>query len=140
MQMSTRTIMLLAGGWTLIVWGTRIPLLEADATTSDWLRIGMGILAALVIGAAALRSSSVPDRVRGWVNVGFAFVMVFLWLPSLLSVWTNEHDLGFRLVHTVLAATSMGFGVILAQRAQDTFRSTERSEENVDDVRREQRG
>lgn len=123
--MSTRTIMLLAGAWTSVVWATRIPLLEPDAVANDWLRIGMGLTAGLSVAVVALRYSSVADRVRAWINVGFAFAMVILWLPSLLSVWTNDHSLGFRVVHTLLAATSMGFGVALAQRAQDTFRSSD---------------
>lgn len=122
--------MWLAAGWTLVVWGTRIPLLEADAAANDWLRAGLGLLAGLSVGIAALRYASLRERVRAWINVGFAFAMVVLWLPSLLSVWTNDHSLGFRLVHTFLAATSMGFGVALAQRAQDTFRATEASEES----------
>lgn len=130
--------MLLAAGWTVVVWGTRIPLLEADATLNDWLRIGLGLVAGLGVGLAGLRYAAVPRRVRAWLNVGFAFAMVLLWFPSLLSVWTNDHSVSFRLVHTALAATSMGFGVALAQRAQDTFRATEKSEQNVDHVRREQ--
>lgn len=117
--------MLVAGLWTLVVWGTRIPLLEADAAVTDWLRIGLGLGAGLALGLSALRYSRVPDRVRAWINVAFAFAMIVLWLPSLLSVWTNDHSLGFRVVHTLLAAISMGFGVALAQRAQDTFRTTQ---------------
>ncbi len=132
--------MLLAGAWTVVVWGTRIPLLEPGATVNDWLRIGAGLVAGLVVGVAALRPAAISHRARAWINVGFAFAMIFLWLPSLLSVWTNDHELGFRLVHTTLAGGSMGLGVALAQRAQDTFRNVERSEQHVDHDRREQPG
>lgn len=138
--MSTRTLMAVAGIWTLIVWGTRIPLLETDATGSDWFRIGLGVVAAVVVIGGAVRYAATAPRMRAWVNVAFAFAMVFLWLPSLLSVWTNDHELGFRLVHTALAGISMGFGVALAQRAQDTFRPTEGSHQDIDDVGREEGG
>jgi hypothetical protein len=131
--------MLLAATWTVVVWATRIPLLEPDATVSDWIRIGIGLLTGFAVGAVGLRYPSVPARGRAWINVGFAFVMVFLWLPSLLSVWTTDHQLAFRLVHTTLAAASMGFGVALAQRAQDTFRAVGPSEQHVDHDRGEER-
>lgn len=127
--------MIVAGVWTLLVWATRIPLLEPDASLQDWLRIGAGLLAGAAVLVSALRSQ--PGRLRAWINIGFAFAMIFLWLPSLLSVWATDNSVGFRIVHTVLAGVSMGFGVALAQRAQDVMRRLQ-SDEDVDDVRREE--
>lgn len=131
--------MILAGLWTLLVWGTRIPLLEADAGVRDWVRIGAGLSAGAIVLVSGLRAAKHDRRFIAWMNIGFAFAMIFLWLPSLLSVWTTDNSLGFRLVHTTLAGVSMGFGVALAQRAQDVMRSVE-SDEHVDDVSREQQG
>lgn len=131
--------MVLAGGWTLVVWGTRIPLLEAGATGSDWLRIAAGLAAGAMVLVGGLRTRSLGTRTVAWINIAFAFAMVFLWLPSLLSVWTTDNTMGFRLVHTALAGVSMGFGVVLAQRAQDDMKGVS-SDERVDDERREQEG
>ena len=124
-----------AGAWTLFVWLTRIPLVEPEAGPEAWIRVAAALAAGLVVLAGAWQFTRWEPRTTAWLNIGFAFAMVFLWLPSLLSVWGNDNSLGFRLVHTLLAGVSMGFGVVLAQRAQDTMRS---SEQNVDHVSGEQ--
>ncbi len=131
--------MWIAGGWTLVVWGTRIPLLEPDATSADIVRIGVGLGVGLMLLLAAAQLPKWAPRITAWLNVAFAFVMIFLWLPSLISVWSTDYDMGFRLVHTVLAGVSMGFGVVLAQRAQDVFRANP-SEQDVGDVGGEEAG
>ena len=120
-----------AGAWTLLVWLTRIPLVEADAGPGAWIRIGAALAAGVLVVVAAWRLADWEPRTIAWINIGFAFAMVFLWLPSLLSVWSNDNSLGFRLVHTLLAAVSMGFGVLLAQQGQDTMRSSEKDVHNV---------
>ncbi len=99
-MISRRTLGWVIAAWTLISWGGRIGLLT-DADTADlwsWLRIG-GSLALGLVTAAAFVSGRV---VRGTGYV-FAVWTGFVWVRSLVTVWTEPNTPAFRLVHTALA-------------------------------------
>lgn len=93
--------------WTLAAWGGRIGLLTAPeaAEAVTWLRVG-GSLATGLAGAAALAVGG-GGTARRTIGV-YAAWTAGVWGTSLVDVWTHDHPLGFRLVHTALAAVSVG--------------------------------
>ncbi len=107
-----------AGLWALFVWIGRVSLLtaaeRADALT--WTRV----VGSLLLGGALLLVAwrSPANAPAGWLLAGVAAWTILLWLPSLVTVWWREHGVGFRLVHTVLAVTSIGFGLLLGRLAR----------------------
>jgi hypothetical protein len=87
-------------GWTALSWGGRISLLTGAERTDPWAwtRIGGSILIGLVVaGALLVRRWRWP----GWLLAGW---VTMIWGRSLYGVWTDPNTLGFRLVHTGLAA------------------------------------
>jgi len=115
--MSNRLLAALIGVWAAVTWGTRINLLtdpeSADPTT--WLRVGASIVAAVGAVVGLLR---VGRRSRALVAT-YAAVTAIVWVGSLFSVWTTEHPLGFRLVHTALAAVSLVLAGAASARLRD---------------------
>lgn len=109
-------------GWTVLVytlasWGGRIGLLtEADAADlTSWIRI----VGSLVVGLAAAIALIWGRRVRPMAVV-FAVFTTFIWVRSLISVWTTPNSLGFQLVHSVLAALWFVLVVLTLRAAQAT--------------------
>lgn len=115
--MSRRTLAIVIGVWALVTWGGRINLLTdpeaADPTT--WLRVGASLAAAAGAVVGLLR----VGRLSRSLVATYVAVTAFVWVASLVSVWSSEHPLGFRLVHTGLAVVSLG----LAGVASQTIRS-----------------
>lgn len=102
--MLSRTILAIAiAAWTLLSWGGRIRLLtEAEQDVGNWLRIG----GSLLLGAAAVAVLLVAEGggLERWILTLFAAWSTVLWLRSLISVWTGDQSMAFKVVHTVLAA------------------------------------
>lgn len=94
------------GGWALLTWGGRVGLLTGSEASDPvtWLRVGGSLLAAGlgVWGLLRARTGGV------WV---YAVVTAAVWVTSLISVWTTPNTVGFRAVHTLLAAVSGGLAV-----------------------------
>ena len=101
--MSNRLLAVLIGVLAVVTWGTRINLLTGSADPTTWLRVGASIVAAAGAVVGLLR---VGRRSRALVAT-YVAVTAIVWVGSLVSVWTTEHPLGFRLVHTALAAVSL---------------------------------
>lgn len=111
----SRRLALAIGVWALITWGGRINLLTdpeaGDPTT--WLRVG----ASLVAAAGAVVGLLVTSRWSRSLLATYAAVTGIVWVVSLVSVWSNDHELGFRLVHTLLAAVSLVLAFLAARQA-----------------------
>lgn len=104
----------IAGVWTLMIWGSRVRLLTGDeaARTEVWVRIVASlVLGAAVVGVALIARNGGPGRWGLGIVAGFAVWMTYVWGSSAISVFTNDHSTGFRVVHTVLAAGSIGLAV-----------------------------
>ncbi len=111
-------LMAAAGLWALLVWSGRVSLLtgaeRAEAFT--WGRVAGSLLLASALLVVAWRSSA--SSPAGWLLAAFASWMVLLWLPSLLAVWSTDQSVGFRLVHSVLAVTSISFALLVGRLAR----------------------
>ncbi len=120
-MISRRTLGWVIAAWTLISWGGRIGLLtDADgADLRSWLRIGGSLALGLVTGAAFVSGRMV--RVTGYV---FAAWTSFVWVRSLVTVWTEPNTLAFRLVHTALALVWFALVAGAVRAAQATGSAT----------------
>lgn len=114
--MVSRTVLAIAiGVWTLLAWGGRVRLLT-DAEHGDlgnWVRIGGSLLVGGVAVAALLLAAG--GGWERWALTVFAVWTSVIWIRSLVTVWTGDQSMAFKMVHTVLAA---GF-LILAYLAAD---------------------
>lgn len=103
--MVTRTVLAIGIGiWTLLAWGGRVRLLT-DADQGDignWVRIGGSLLVGgMAVAALFLAAGGAWER---WALALFAVWTAGIWIRSLLTVWTGNQSMAFKLVHTVLAA------------------------------------
>lgn len=110
-----------AAVWTFIAWGNRIGLLTGDESSDPWtwIRVGGSLVfgvALAVIGIELWRGRPLsPWMAR--VFVGFAALMLVVWIRSAASVLTGDESLAFKAVHVVLASISIGFGIVLGRFA-----------------------
>ncbi len=103
--MVSRTVLAIAiAGWTLTTWGGRIRLLTdaEQADVGNWMRIGGSLLIG-TLAVIALLFAAQSSIERALLTL-FAVWSLGLWLRSLVSVWTGEASMGFKSVHTLLAA------------------------------------
>jgi hypothetical protein len=99
--MSYRRLAVLIAVWALVTWGGRIGLLQEGAGWLDWTRIAGSLAVAATAAALLWRGRRSPVL---WVYSGFT---ALIWVTSLVSVWSGEHSVGFRLVHSALAGGSL---------------------------------
>lgn len=102
--MISRTVLAVAiGAWTLFAWGGRIRLLtQGEQDLANWLRIGGSLLVGVVAVVGLIMAGG--GGLERWALTLFAAWSAGIWLRSLVLVWTGEQSLGFKIVHTVLAA------------------------------------
>lgn len=98
--MSHRRLAVLVAVGALVTWGGRIGLLQS-AGWLDWARIAGSLAVAAMATALLWRGRRSPLL---WIYSGFT---ALIWVSSLVSVWSNEHSVGFRLVHSALAGGSL---------------------------------
>lgn len=51
----------------------------------------------------------------GEIIGGFGLLILVIWLRSSLSALTGDEGIGFKAVHFVLAAVSIGFGLVMGR-------------------------
>lgn len=121
----TRGLALALAAWTVLTWGTRIPLAWSD----DELTVGEKLLAMapvavfLVVGVsaglAAWRGLGPAPRVVGALAVWSAVY----WAIRLPLIFTGDHPVGFLVAHSVLAVVAGGLSsAILVGLARDRSR------------------
>lgn len=98
----------IAAVWTVIVWGNRIALLTSDAGADDWFRIGGALAFAVALGVVAVltKKAASPSQWATPVAWGFLTFTVAVWVPSVVRVLPGAYDIGFKVVHAVLALVS----------------------------------
>lgn len=105
--------------WTFIAWGNRISLLTGDESSDPWtwIRVGGSLLfgLALAVIAVVLWRGKPLVRWMAGVFVGFGVLMLVIWLHSAFSVLGDDESAAFKVVHMVLAAISIGFGLVLSR-------------------------
>lgn len=114
----TRLVLGLSALWTLVVWGSRIGLVEDGSSWWSWARIAVS----LGFGAALLIVWLRPDGIRPALTVaimaGYAGWMVVVWIPSLIDTLGADEGLGFRLVHLALGIISLASGAVIGGSAR----------------------
>lgn len=106
--------------WTLFVWIGRVRNIVADDSLSG---SGLGLRLALalpfVILAAALTVTLLRfvsfARARGYrlsrqIATALAAFGIVVWLIRGSDILLESHEVGFKIVHTVLAVTTIGLG------------------------------
>ena len=57
-------------------------------------------------------------RRDGWILRAAAIWTIWVWGTRIWNIWGDDHGLGFKVVHTVLAAVSIAFAVALLRIAR----------------------
>ncbi len=112
--------------WTFLVWTTRIANIWRDADLDTGERWGRTLL------AVSFTVLAIAAAVALWRRLGQATVVavgalaawtIAVWVVRGIGILAADHDLGFKVVHTVLAVVSIVLAV-LAWR--ETRRETRR--------------
>lgn len=109
--MRRRLPLILLVVWTLLVWSSRIRNVLQDDDLSGfgtaW-RLGAAALFLVLAVAAAVRT-------RPWLAVLVAWTVGW-WLVRGIGILVDDHDVGFKVVHTVLMVVSIGLAMWAWQR------------------------
>jgi hypothetical protein len=114
--------------WTFFVWTTRIGNIWRDADLDTSGKVGRTVLAltftllAAGVVVALWRRASWTGRavlaLAGWT--------VGVWIVRDVSILAADHDVGFKVVHTVLAVVSIVLSVLAWREAQPVRPPAER--------------
>ncbi len=115
----TRSFAFLLCGWTLFTWTTRVPLLLRDhALSASGKAVALLPVLVFVIGAATT-ATAVARRLdsAGQAVLALAAWSIVYWPVRLAFVLTNDHKLGFYVVHALLGVIAVGLSVLAARGA-----------------------
>jgi hypothetical protein len=104
--------------WTLLVWTTRIGNIWGDDALDTAGKVGRTALAlsftvlAVAVAVAALRRGPGPLR---WTVAALASWTTGVWVVRSVGIVASDHDLGFTVVHLVLAAVSIVLAALAAR-------------------------
>ena len=109
--------------WTLFVWTGRIRNVWADASLDTAGKVGRSALATsfvvlavpTLVWALRRRRSGIPAAMR-YVVVPLAAWTTGVWIVRSAGIWVHDHPIGFKVVHTVLAAISIALAALAVQR------------------------
>jgi hypothetical protein len=96
-------------GWTVFMWATRIRNAAAQDDLSTAGKVGAVTIAVGFTAAGAMLAVGAARRsgaLTRWVPV-FAVVTILYWVVRAVQIIGRDHPVGFKLVHTVLAAVSI---------------------------------
>jgi hypothetical protein len=102
-------------GWTFLVWTTRIANIWRDADLDTGERWGRTLL------AVSFTVLAIAAAVALWRRLGQATVVavgalaawtIAVWVVRGIGILAADHDLGFKVVHTVLAVVSIVLAVL----------------------------
>jgi hypothetical protein len=115
-------------GWTLFTWANRIRNVANDASLEGMSRVWSLSIAVLFVAAALALGALATAWVAGDANVvsrrlsraalGLAVFGAGWWAVRVVQIATHEHNLGFKLVHGVLAAITIGMGALVVRWSQ----------------------
>ncbi len=112
-------------GWTLFSWSTRLRNIVGDDSLTGGPR-GFALLVAAVflIGAIALPlvARFRPARLSTYASVAGGVTAAW-WAMRLVTNLLGDGSVGFKVVHTVLAVTSIGLGLLVMRRMADATKS-----------------
>jgi hypothetical protein len=114
--------------WTFFVWTTRIGNIWRDADLDTSGKVGRTVLALsftlLAVGVAV----ALWRRARwtGKAVLTLAGWTIGVWIVRDVSILVADHDIGFKVVHTVLAVVSIALSVLAWREAQPVKAPEER--------------
>ena len=85
--------------WTLIAWGGRLMILDMTAGWDAIRVVGSLVVGGVSVAVLLIRRAGL--RVVAYVFTGWT---LGVWGRSVFNVWRDSNTLGFRLIHTLLAA------------------------------------
>jgi hypothetical protein len=136
--------MLALAAWTLFVWGGRIRNVANDDQLSGWsLAWRFGLAAAFVVLALALLVAIVRHRAilagrrRGGplppvppevnrVAISLALAGSAVWLVRGVDIAAGDHSIGFKVVHLVLAVTTIALSCLVVGQLRAAARTPRR--------------
>ncbi len=117
--------MLALAGWTLFAWTNRIRNVVVDDELTDvgraWrLGVSVAFVAAAVGVVGLVLAARRPGAIGGAIGValdrlatGLAVIGSAWWLVRGIQILVGDWDLGFKVVHTVLAVVTIGLSVMV---------------------------
>lgn len=114
----TRVVVGLSALWTLVVWGSRVVLVEDGATWWSWARIAVSLGLGSALLAVWLRPTAIRPSLAVLAMVGYAGWMVVAWTPSLFDALGSDERAAFRLVHLALGIVSLVSGALIGGLAR----------------------
>jgi hypothetical protein len=111
--------------WTLVIWVSRVRNIWADDELSAGGQVARTVVALLFVGLAlaALRWREVVMPFCVW-TIGY-------WAVRSVQIIAKDHELGFTVVHTVLALISIGLAVWVGVACQRYGSAGHRHRETV---------
>ena len=105
-----RLVLWLLVGWTLFVWANRIRNIWTDDTLTTSGQVGRSMLVASFVGPALVLAATLLRRTWGrwfpWFVRAFAAWTVGVWVVRMVGIAVHGHEIGFVVVHAVLAVVS----------------------------------
>ena len=119
--------LILLAGWTLFVWVGRIRNILADESlTGAAFAIRMGT-AVVFTAAGAVLAVALAWYIRTrhpfalplitWIGVGLSVVGALFWAVRGTTIAFGDYDLGFKVVHSVLAVVTIAIGILVVKWA-----------------------
>lgn len=110
----TRLAALALCGWTIFTWVTRVPLAWSDDALSTGGKVLATIPVLVFVVLAAVAGVAVLGRrsVAGTVVAGLAAWSIAYWAVRIVLIAANGHELGFVVVHAVLAVVAAGLSAL----------------------------
>jgi hypothetical protein len=106
--------------WTFLVWTSRVRnIMAADelSSTGRAIRVAIAVsFVTLAVGTAVGLFRKQLDRRWLMALVGWT---ILVWTVRGVGMLLDDHEVGFKVVHTVLAAVSIGLAVWCGQLLRD---------------------
>ncbi|MEM8922344.1 MAG: hypothetical protein AAGD35_02505 [Actinomycetota bacterium] len=109
--------------WTLLVWANRIRNIVANDSLSGSTLFWRLTTAVLFVGAGLLLTVALIWYVRTrhpfalpvitWIGVSLAVIGTMFWVIRGTLIAFGEYDMGFKVIHSVLAVVSVVLGGIV---------------------------
>lgn len=101
---------LVLGGWTLLLWFTRVRNGVADTALTGWSRtwqLGISVifvaLAVVLIGLSLVKDNPNLRTTAIRISLGLAAFGSVWWAVRGVNTMFNDHSVGFKVVHAALA-------------------------------------
>ena len=113
-----RRVLIVSAGWTLVVWGSRVGLLDDQPSAWSQARIAVSLTFGVALLAFGWRATASAHRPRLTIMVAYTIWMVVVWVPSLVDTLGSDQSFAFQVIHTGLAIGSLASGALVANTAR----------------------